>query len=208
VVEPERAVNATRRTARGEATRARILQAAAELMFVKGAAATSIDDVRAATGTSKSQLYHHFADKDALVQEVIEHQAAELLAQQEDQLKRLNSVCGLERWRDVILQRNALRKGAYGCPLGSLASELADGNETARSALARHFRTWEGLIAQGLERMRAAGKLRQDADPQQLATGLIGALQGGYLLAQTAQDTTPMKITLNMAIDHIRTFQA
>lgn len=64
-------------------------------MFVKGVATTSIDDVRAATGTSKSPLYQHFADKDALVREVIEHQAAELLAQQEDQLKRLNSVRGL-----------------------------------------------------------------------------------------------------------------
>lgn len=119
-----------------------------------------------------------------------------------------DSVRGLERWRDVMLQRNALRNGAYGCPLGSLANEVADGNEPARSALARHFRTWEGLIAQGLERMKAAGKPRQDADPQQLATGLIGALQGGYLLAQTAQDTTPMKISQNMAIDHIRSFQA
>lgn len=57
--------------ARDEATRARTLQAAAELMFVKGVAATSIDDVRAATGTSKSQVYHYFADKDALVQEVL-----------------------------------------------------------------------------------------------------------------------------------------
>jgi AcrR family transcriptional regulator len=208
VAVPERAVNAPRRTRRGEATRTRILRAAAELMFVKGVAATSIDDVRAATGTSKSQLYHHFASKDALVQEVIEHQAAELLAKHAELLKRLDSIRGLERWRDVILQRNALRNGAYGCPLGSLASELADGNEAARSALAQHFKTWEGLIAQALQRLRAAGKLRQDADPDELATGLIGALQGGYLLAQTAQDTMPMKITLDMAIDHIKTFEA
>jgi AcrR family transcriptional regulator len=206
VVEPESTVKAIRRTTQGEATRTRILQAAAELMFAKGVAATRIDDVRAATRTSKSQLYHYFADKDALVQEVIAHQASELLAR-EDQLKRLNSVCELERWRDAILQRNALRNGIYGCPLGSLASELAH-DEPARSALARHFRAWEGLIAQGLDQMQAAGKLRQDADPQRLATGLIGALQGGYLLARTAQDTTPLKITLNMAIDHIRTFQA
>lgn len=200
-------MTAPRRTARGEATRARILRAAAELMFVKGVAATSIDDVRAETGTSKSQLYHYFADKDVLVQEVIAYQAAKLLAE-EEQLKRLNSVRGLEHWRDVILDRSARRNGAYGCPLGSLASELADSNEAARLALAWHFKSWEGLIAQGLQRIQAVGKLRQDADPQQLATGLIGALQGGHVLARTARDTTPMKITLNMAIDHIRTFQA
>jgi AcrR family transcriptional regulator len=208
VEESESAARPARLTARGEATRARILQAAVDLMFVKGVAATTLDDVRAASSTSKSQLYHHFPDKDSLVHAVIAVQAEGVLTRQEYQLRRLNSVRGLERWRDAIVQRNALRNGAYGCPLGSLASELADSDEEARSALAQHFETWEGLIAVGLERMRTDGKLRADADPAKLATGLMAALQGGYLLAQTAQDSTPMKIALNMGIDQIRTFQA
>lgn len=194
-------------TARGAATRARILDAAVELMSVKGATATTLDDVRAASGTSKSQLYHHFPDKDALVQEVIGRRAQDLLAWHEGQLKRLNSMRGLERWRDAVVQHNALHNGAYGCPLGSLASELSDRNERARTELAAHFATWEGLIADGLERMRAAGKLRPDADPRRLAVGLMGALQGGYLLAQTKQDVTPMKIALDMALEGIRAFQ-
>jgi AcrR family transcriptional regulator len=204
VAEPER----TRLTARGAATRARILDAAVELMSVKGATATTLDDVRAASGTSKSQLYHHFPDKDALVQEVIGRRAQDLLSWHEGQLKRLNSMRGLERWRDAVVQHNALHNGAYGCPLGSLASELSDRDERARTELAAHFATWEGLIADGLERMRAAGKLRPDADPRRLAVGLMGALQGGYLLAQTKQDVTPMKIALDMALDGIRAFQA
>lgn len=207
MVEPEGTANAVRRTARGEATRARILRAAVDLMTVKGVAATTLDDVRAASGTSKSQLYHHYADKDALVQDVIAHQADLVLTRQGEQLRRLNSIRGLERWRDAVIQRNALHNGAYGCPLGSLASELSDQNERARSALAGHFETWLGLITNGLERMRDAGKLRRDADPERLAIGLMGALQGGYLLAQTEHDIKPMRIALDMAIDHIRSFQ-
>jgi AcrR family transcriptional regulator len=207
VAEPDSTVKPVRRTARGEATRARILRAAVDLMTVKGVAATTLDDVRAASGTSKSQLYHHYADKDALVQDVIEYQAEDLLTTQGDQLRRLNSIRGLERWRDAIIQRNALRNGAYGCPLGSLASELSDQNERARSALAGHFETWLGLLADGLRRMRDAGKLRPEADPERLAVGLMGALEGGYLLAQTEQDTKPMRIALDMAIDYIRGFQ-
>jgi AcrR family transcriptional regulator len=178
------------------------------MMSVKGVAATTLDDVRAASGTSKSQLYHHFPDRDALVQEVIGRRAHDLLSWQEGQLKRLNSMRGLERWRDAVVQHNALRNGAYGCPLGSLASELSDRNERARTELAAHFVTWEGLIEDGLERMRASGKLRSDADPQRLAIGLMGALQGGYLLAQTKQDVVPMKVALDMALDCIRAFQA
>jgi AcrR family transcriptional regulator len=200
-------VRPVRRTARGEATRVRILRAAVDLMTVKGVAATTLDDVRAASSTSKSQLYHHYPDKDALVQDVIEVQAEEVLTTQGEQLRRLNSIRGLERWRDAIVQRSALRNGAYGCRLGSLASELSDQNERARSALAGHFETWQGLITDGLRRMRDAGKLRPDADPERLAIGLMGALQGGYLLAQTEHDVKPMRIALDMAIDHIRSFQ-
>ena len=62
---------AGRLTARGSATRERILQAAADLMRANGVAATTLDEVRVASGTSKSQLYRHFPDKDALVHAVI-----------------------------------------------------------------------------------------------------------------------------------------
>ncbi|WP_051854362.1 MULTISPECIES: TetR/AcrR family transcriptional regulator [unclassified Streptomyces] len=196
----------SRLTERGRATRERILRAATDMMYVKGVALTTLDDVRAASGTSKSQLYRHYPDKDALMRDVVAMQAAEVLERNHRLLQRLNSVRGLERWRDALLERNALHNGAYGCPLGSLASELADKDEEARKAIARHFATWEGLLAAGLARMKDSGVLREEADAGELATGLMAALQGGYLLAQTARDLTPMKIALDMAIAHVRTY--
>jgi TetR/AcrR family transcriptional repressor of nem operon len=55
--------------------------------------------------------------------------------------------------------------------------------------------------------MQDSGTLRRDADADAdaLATGLIAALQGGYLLAQTARDVRPMEVALDMALDHVRT---
>ena len=97
-----------------------------------GLNATTLDDVRIASGTSKSQLYSHFADKESLVQEVISLQAHEVLARQRQRLERLDSIRGLELWRDDVVRRNALRNGAYGCEIGSLASELSDQDEAAR----------------------------------------------------------------------------
>jgi len=195
-----------RLTARGLATKTRILDVADELMYTKGVAQTTLADVQAASGTSKSQLYQHFVDKDALVLEVVSQRASRLLERQQKRLKRLDSLRGLELWRDALVERNAIRNGAYGCELGSLAHELADQDEEARQALARYFGTWQGLIAEGIDRMRANGTLRPDADPLTLAAGLMAALQGGYLLAQTARDVEPMRIALDMAISHVRTF--
>ena len=177
-------------------------------MYTKGVNATTLDDVRIASGTSKSQLYRHFADKESLVQAVISVKAEEVLGRHRQRLERLNSIRGLEIWRDAVVQRNALRNGAYGCELGSFASELADQDEAARTALNDHFRTWEGLLAAGLSRMVEAGVLRRDADPEVLATGLMAALQGGYLLSQTARDVGPMQIALDMAIAHVKSFAA
>jgi AcrR family transcriptional regulator len=206
VAEQARGENGSRLTERGRATRERILRAAVDMMYVKGVSLTTLDDVRAASGTSKSQLYRHYPDKDALVRDVVAVQAADVLDRQQQLLRRLNSFRGLERWRDAVVERNALRNGAYGCPLGSLASELADQDEEARKAIAQHFATWEGLLEAGLVRMKDSGVLRADADAKELATGLMAALQGGYLLARTAQDVTPMRIALDMAIAHVRAY--
>lgn len=185
---------------------ARIVAAADHLMHERGVAATTLADVRTASGTSKSQLYQHFADKEALVREVISVRAGRLLDEQRQRLLRLDSLRGLELWRDALVERNALRNGAYGCPLGSLAAELADVDEVARQDIARYFDAWHALLRDGLERMKSNGTLNAQADPDALATGLLAALQGGYLLAQTTRNVGHMKTSLNMAIDRVRNF--
>lgn len=197
-----------RLTARGAATKARILAAANQLMRERGVAATTLADVRSATNTSKSQLYQHFADKDALVNEVIGQRGEEVLSQQRQRLQRVDSFRGLELWRDELVERNAVRNGAYGCPLGSLANELADQDETARRALASYFDDWLLLITNTLTAMKDREVLREDADARVLANGLLAALQGGYVLAQTARDVYPMRVALDMAIAQVRTFAA
>src|SRR5207244_5339703 len=48
-------------TPRGAATRARIVEAAADLVLARGVGGTSLDDIRAGTATSKSKLFHYFS---------------------------------------------------------------------------------------------------------------------------------------------------
>ena len=193
-------------TARGAATRDRIVQAAADLMYHKGVHATTLDDVREATGTSKSQLYRHFRDKDALVHAVITLRGKQIIDRETQRLGRFNSFSGLIRWRNALIQVSSLQNGAYGCALGSMANELSDEDEEARNSLDKLFRTWEELLAVGLQRMQAKGTLSPKADPEQLAIGLMAALQGGYLLANTAHNVQPMEIALDLALEHVKSY--
>src|SRR6201995_1026027 len=112
-------------TARGAATLACIVEAAADLIYAHGVEQTSLDDVMAASGVSKSQLYHYFADKDALVLDVIARQTERVLDAQRPHLGALDSLPALKAWRNAILRLNKAAQGK-GCPLGSLASELAN----------------------------------------------------------------------------------
>ncbi len=207
VPQQESPASRPRLTARGAATRSRIVLAAAELMHVQGVAATTIDDVLAASATSKSQFYQHFDDKSELVYEVITLRADEVLSWQRLRLEKVDSFHGLRHWRDAMVQRCTLRRGFGGCELGSLAAELSDTDDKARASLAEHFAEWHRMLAAAVERMRDNRVLRADIDARALATGLLAAVEGGYLLSQTAHDPRQMQMALNMAIDHIASFR-
>ena len=177
-------------------------------MHVQGVAGTTIDDVLAASSTSKSQFYQHFEDKGELVYEVITLRADEVLSWQRLRLEKVDSFRGLHQWRDAMVQRCALRRGLWGCELGSLAAELSDTDDKARASLSAHFTEWRTLLGAALERMRDSGALRPEADIRSLATGLLAAVEGGYLLSQTGRDPRLMQAALNMAIGHVASFAA
>ncbi len=195
---------AGRLTRKGLATRARIVEAAAELMFRHGVAGTSNEDVLAAAGVSNSQLYHYFADKNALVHAVIEHQANQIIDGQRPLLDELDSLAAFQQWRDMLVDLQRQRHCEGGCPLGSLSAELAESDEPARTALAAGFERWEAPIRDGLERMRDRGELRSDTDVDQLALATLAALQGGLLLTQAKRDVAPLEAALDLAIGQIR----
>ncbi len=192
-----------RLTARGAKTRERIVTAAADLMYTRGVAATTLDDVLAESGVSKSQLYRHFAGKDEVVRAVIELLGERVIQRERAALSGVSSMAGLRRWRDALVQNSALQHGAYGCALGSFASEVADHDEVARRALLALFAEWEDLLSDAIRRLQENGALPPEAPVDALATGLLAALQGGYLLAQTARDVAPMATAIDMALLHM-----
>jgi TetR/AcrR family transcriptional regulator, transcriptional repressor for nem operon len=195
---------APRLTARGAATRARIVAAAASLVYERGFAGTSLDDVMAATATSKSQLYHYFADKDALTREVIKAQLGRIFAAQEEAgLHEVSSWEGLQRWCDHFVTATRATHGVGGCPLGSLVGELADQSEPARRVLAQCFAEWQSYLSAGFEAMRDKDELAARADPAELAMTVLSALEGGLLMAQATRSARPVELSLNMALQHV-----
>ncbi|MBB5790300.1 TetR/AcrR family transcriptional regulator [Jiangella mangrovi] len=195
---------ASRLTARGARTRSRIIATAAELMRVQGVGGTTLDDVVVAGNVSKSQLYRHFDDKRALVRAVIEHVGDRTIAVERRRLSTVTTLAELTRWRDALVENGVLRKGRYGCPLGSLVVEVADHDAIARKKLDELFSVWRGLFEGLLRRFQKAGVIPQESDVSRLAMGLLAAVQGGYLLAQASRDVAPMAAAIDMALAQLR----
>lgn len=193
-------------TKKGKETRSRIVAAAAGLMFERGVAGTSVEDVQKEAKVSSSQLYHYFKEKRDLVQAVILFQTEQVLGAQEPLLSHLDSMEALQTWRDAVIQLQVDREYQGGCPIGSLASELADMEPAARTALAAGFLQWEQAISQGLRAMHARGEMRAEADPDRLALALLTALQGGLLMTQVRKDICALEAVLDAILEHIRSY--
>ncbi|MEV5694623.1 TetR/AcrR family transcriptional regulator [Micromonospora globbae] len=195
-------------TAAGRRTRDRIVRTAAELMFRKGVAGTSIPDVQQAARVSASQVYHYFGDKSDLVRAVIRYQVEQTLQGQQPLLDRLDSLDALRAWGAVVIDVQERRNCEGGCAIGSLASELVESCEAMRADLVAAFDRWEAPIREGLRRMRERGVLVPEADVDRLATALLAAVQGGLLLSQVRRRTEPLRAATDAAIGYIETFAA
>ncbi len=181
-------------TPKGARTRARIVEEAAALIHERGVTDTTLEDVKVAADVSGSQMYHYFPDKNALVQAVIDYQADSIVSRQRQALSSAN---GVEAWRTMVITAAKRTKAKGGCQLGSLISQLAESDPEARARIAAGFDQWAAAIGDGLRSLHAEGKLRSDIDPDDLATTLLAALEGGLLLGQVIRSSRPIETAVN-----------
>jgi AcrR family transcriptional regulator len=161
-------------TPKGQATRARIVESAADLVLARGVGGTSLDEICAGTRTSKSQLFHYFpAGKSGLVRALAAFQTERVLEAQRPWLDTLDSWEAWEAWSESVLAHYGAQPH-WGCPIGALSAEYV-GRDAARA----HMERWRSHLRDGIERMCAAGTLREGADPEEFSLAVFAALHGG-----------------------------
>ena len=172
---------------KGEQTRAGIVDCAKRLFYEHGYDGTSFTDIVEASGLYRGNIYHYFKTKDDILQAVIDRHLAEfsgLLDQWAQQHKEPKA--RLLAFLNMITGRK-LELVQYGCPIGSLNTELGkdrrDLQEGAR-ALFDLFRDW--LAARFVE-------LGHQDDAESLALHLLGRAQGIAVIAHVYHDAKLLK---------------
>jgi TetR/AcrR family transcriptional repressor of nem operon len=191
------------KTGRGRASRERIVERAAELFAEQGITGTSVDEVLAAAGAGKGQFYHYFRGRDELAAAAVGHRCAQVVAGLTQVLGDVSSLAGLEQALAGFIA-GFEQTGLPGCPIGTLAMEVAGRNEEARLQAAAGFDAWERLLADALERMRQRGELRADAAPAVLARGLLASIEGGMVLSQARKDIASLRIAVDTGLAQVR----
>ena len=189
-------------TAKGAATRQRIIEAAAAQIREQGVAATRLDDVGVRSGTGKSQMFHYFpGGKEDLLVAVAEHEARRVLDDQQPHLGALTDWVSWHAWRDAVIER--YRKQGERCPLGILLTEVGRQSPAARDITRRLLADWQESLRRGIATMQSTGAVTPAIDPARAAAACIAGIQGGVLILMTTGDITHLEAALDLFLAHL-----
>ncbi|SCF07308.1 transcriptional regulator, TetR family [Micromonospora coriariae] len=190
-------------TRKGEATRARIVAGAAAEIRERGVDETRLEDVMARTGTSKGQLFHYFPDgKDELLLAVAQHEADQVLIDQEPMLSNLTSWPAWLAWRNRLIERY-LAQGVQ-CPLNGLLGQVGRRGPGAQAVVTGLMRRWQEAIVEGIRHMQSTGDIAPEVDADRAAAALLAGIQGGVLLLLATGKIDHLEATLDVTIDSLR----
>ncbi|HEV7976950.1 TetR/AcrR family transcriptional regulator [Amycolatopsis sp.] len=188
-------------TGKGLATRRRIIEGAARVLREQGTG--GLEEIRVATGTSSSQLFHYFpGGKAELMLAVTSHEAGQVLEEQQPHLDDLGSWESWAAWAAELFARHERQREH--CGLSVLIGRLDPNDPAGREIVVAMYGQWENALTRGIVTMQAAGKMRADIDAVQAAAALLAGIQGGILMMLATGTTSHLKAVLDAGLARLR----
>jgi AcrR family transcriptional regulator len=187
----------------GKDTRARIVEAAMELFWLKGFGSTSIADILSRSQVNSGSLYYFFPGKQDLLIAVLEAYRdgiGPMLLEPawtgvEDPIDKLFALLG--SYRRAIVETDC----EYGCPIGSIALELHEPDPAVRGLLAANFDAWVEAVEQCLS--GAVHRFPPATDLRAIAELALTVMEGGVMQARTYRDVAYFDRAVEQLRNHI-----
>jgi TetR/AcrR family transcriptional repressor of lmrAB and yxaGH operons len=171
-------------------TRQRMLDTAAELFHTQGYHATGLNQLVSAGGAPKGSLYFHFpGGKEQIAAEALRLSGVQL----HDALKALvtqapDTASGIEAVVNALAQSLLDSDFQRGCPLATVALDVASESELIRQSCADGYDSWHDVLAEYLVKQGLSAEKAAD-----LTTIVLASIEGGLLLAKTKKDIAPLR---------------
>lgn len=190
-------------TRKGEATKARIVEAAADLLITGND--INLDEVMHLTRTSKGQLFHYFpGGKEELRRAAAERHLARLA--QADAPAALASWRDWESWIEQILRLHKQQGRVDACEVAALAGRALDTDSFTRDLVGQMYELWVTELGDQLTAMQGSGLLRQDTPVTDLASTMLAALQGGAVIDKATGSHHHLARSLHQTFALLRTY--
>jgi TetR/AcrR family transcriptional repressor of nem operon len=188
-------------TTRGEQTREKILWEARQLFKRKGFGATTVNDLLDAAGTTKGNLYFHFADKEAIGLEVLKREQQAFYRFLDHAFAGGSPVEGVDNLFHNALDKNRQQAFVGGCLFGNTALEASDTSPIFAALVKEVFAEWIARLAEVVSAAQVAGQIRADIPAEDLAELVVASIEGGIMQSRLLKSETPLK----RALDTLRT---
>ncbi|WP_448265335.1 TetR family transcriptional regulator C-terminal domain-containing protein [Nostoc sp. DSM 114159] len=191
---------------KGEETKTRILEQAAELFNQQGYAGSSMSDIMRVTGLQKGGIYNHFQSKDELALQAFDFAIARI--KQHTRFALRSKHHAVERLQAIIavfssFAENPPIKG--GCPLLNTAVESDDAHPALRQRAQQAMNSWLHLICRIIEKGIKKGEIRPEVSADEIATIIIATLEGGIMISKLYGDSIHIHRVINHLNQYLKT---
>ncbi|MFN6525399.1 TetR/AcrR family transcriptional regulator [Nostoc sp. ChiSLP03a] len=191
---------------KGEETKTRILEQAAELFNQQGYAGSSMSDIMRVTGLQKGGIYNHFQSKDDLALQAFDFAIARI--KQHTRFTLRSKHHAIERLQAIIevfssFAENPPIKG--GCPLLNTAVESDDAHPALRQRAQQAMNSWLHLICRIIEKGIKKGEIRPEVSADEIATIIIATLEGGIMISKLYGDSIHIHRVINHLNQYLKT---
>lgn len=167
---------------KSERTRQKIVEAANRLFYHKGYNQTSFSDVVDAAGVPRGNIYYYFKTKDEILEAAIKHRTERIAQMLEGWTGSYRTpIDRLHRFID-ILSNSADAITRYGCPMGTLNTELGKDQGALQEQAENLFKVFESWLSDQFAELGYAGRAHE------LALRLMAQGQGISVMAHVHND--------------------
>lgn len=195
---------------KGTATRERILEIAEAAVLAKGFGATSIEELIAAAGITKSGFFYHFKDKNELASGLLDRHGQALHQLLVDVFGRAGELSDdplqyLLVGLTLLAEHMAEMPGGHpGCVVAALSYQDRLFDRHMRERITAMVREWNDFFRQKLDDIVAVYPPREPVDTARLARMIACSIDGGIIMSKTLADPSVLPEQMLMARHHLK----
>jgi TetR/AcrR family transcriptional regulator, transcriptional repressor for nem operon len=190
---------------KGEQTRREIIRKAAPIFNRKGFEGAALSDLMQATGLEKGGIYRHFESKQQLAEEAFDYAWKMAIDRRLEGTQEIAN--SIDRLKQIVRNLRERREGLVpgGCPLLNTAIDSDDGNVPLRGKARQALDGWLDRLRSIAKEGQRRGEVRSDVNIEEMATLIVGTLEGGLMMARLQRSDEPVDLACRHLEDYLET---